>query len=113
MKISKLIVNESYTEPLAGPEVGPAAGLSSLIIDAINGEWETINTYNSIAITAREEGFAEIADILDEINTEENKHVGQLQELLKTLSPNAEAISDGEKEADEYIDDDVSWYSDN
>ena len=50
--------------------------------------------------------------MLEEINTEENKHVGQLQELLKSISPNAEAISDGEEETEDYIDDDVSWYKD-
>ena len=33
-----------------------------------------------------------------EINNEENRHVGQLQQILKELSPNAESIADGEAE---------------
>ena len=113
MKFSKRILKESNTEALSGPPIGPEAGLSSLIIDAINGEWETVDKYNTLAMNARSEGYDQIASVLDEINTEENKHIGQLQELLKKLSPNANAIEDGEQEAEMQVDDDVSWYEDN
>ena len=113
MKFNKRILKESDTATLSGPPIGPEAGLTALLIDAINGEWETINQYNTLAINAREEGYEEIAAIIDELNTEENKHVGQLQEALKMLSPNAHAIEDGEAEAVEQIDDDVSWYAEN
>ena len=107
MKFGKRTLKESDTTSLAGPVVGSEAGLATLLIDSINGEWDTVNLYNSIAITAREAGFDYIAEVLDEINTEENKHIGQLQEILKTISPNATAIADGEKEAEEMVDDDV------
>ena len=110
MKFNKRLLKESDTTAMSGPIVGPEAGLATLLIDSINGEWDTVNLYNSIAITARESGFEDIAAALDEINTEENKHIGQLQELLKTISPNAGAIKDGEEEAKEVIDDDASWY---
>lgn len=110
MNFKKKILKESNTEILPGPVMGPGAGLTTLLIEAINGEWETIDKYNTLAINAREEGFHEIAAVLDEINTEENKHVGQLQELIKQLSPNAEAIEDGEQEAVQQVDDDVSWF---
>ena len=113
MNFKKRILKESNTDALSGPPVGPEAGLSALLIDAINGEWETINQYNTLAINAREEGYHEIAAIIDELNTEENKHVGQLQQVLKMLSPNAEAIEDGEQEATHQIDDDTSWYEEN
>lgn len=102
---------ESDTNALQGPNMGPEAGLADLIIDAINGEWETIKEYNTLAIMARENGYNDIAEVIDDINTEENIHVGQLQEILKRLSPNAEAIADGEKEAaEDFVDDDISWY---
>jgi rubrerythrin len=110
MKFNKRILKESDTSAISGPSIGPEAGLSALLIESINGEWETVNLYNSIAMNAREAGFEDIAKVLDEINTEENKHIGQLQELLKTISPNAYAIKDGEEEAKEVIDDDDSWY---
>ena len=110
MNFKKRLLKESDTVALRGPELGPQSGLTSLLIEAINGEWETINMYNTLAINAREEGYEEIAAIIDELNTEENKHVGQLQEALKLLSPNTSAIADGEAEATEEIDDDDSWY---
>lgn len=110
MNFKKRILKESKTEILSGPSIGPEAGLSALLIEAINGEWETINQYNSLAMNAREEGYHEIAAIIDELNTEENKHVGQLQQALKMLSPNANAIEQGEEEAVQQTDDDASWY---
>ena len=113
MNFKTRLLKESQTAPLSGPPVGPEAGLTALLIDAINGEWETINQYNTLAINAREEGYHEIAAIIDELNTEENKHVGQLQQALKLLSPNAEAIDQGEAEAVQQIDDDASWYEEN
>ena len=112
MNFRKRLLKESNTQALSGPKVGPESGVAAMLIDAINGEWETINEYNSIALMAREEGMNDIASVIDEINTEENKHVGQLQELLKLVSPNANAISEGEAEAREQVDDDVSWYED-
>ena len=112
MKINRCTINESLIEPISGPPIGPEAGLASLIIDAINDEWETVDKYNGLVITARYEGFDVIASVLEEINTEESRHIGKLQELLKTVSPNVEAIADGEEEAEDYIDDDISWYED-
>ena len=103
----------SYNEyTLAGPQEGPEAGLAQLLIDAINGEWETVNMYNGLLIMAKAEGFTDFIPVLEDINTEENKHIGQLQELLKKVSPNAEAIDSGAKEAQEQFDDDDSWYVD-
>ena len=70
---------------------------------AIKDEWDAIETYNTLSITARAEGFEDIATISDEIGTEENKHVGQLQAALKTISPNAEAIDVGEEEGNNQL----------
>lgn len=103
---SKLIESASDdipTETLAGPEEGPKAGLAELISMAIKDEWDAIETYNTLSITARAEGFEDIAAISDEIGTEENKHVGQLQAALKTISPNAEAINVGEEEGNNQL----------
>lgn len=107
MKIQRELL-ENATEVLEGPSVGSEAGLTALIIEAINGEWETVDKYNTLAIMARDEGYSEIAKVIDEINTEENVHIGQLQELLKQISPNAKAIEDGAEH--EIVDDDTSWY---
>jgi len=91
------------TVPEEGPIDGPEAGLASFINGAIQDELKTVDMYNSLAITARSEGFEDIAMMIDEINTEENKHIGQLQEALKTISPNASAIEDGKAEGEEQL----------
>ena len=93
-------LNEEVEVPtLEGPKEGAEYGLSELINAAIQHELETVNEYNTLALNARAEGYDDIASVIDEINTEENKHIGQLQELLKTISPNAQAIVAGETEA--------------
>lgn len=93
-------LNEEVEVPtLEGPNEGAEYGLSELINAAIQHELETVNEYNVLALNARAEGYDDIASVIDEINTEENKHIGQLQELLKTISPNAQAIVAGETEA--------------
>lgn len=84
---------------LEGPNEGAEYGLSELLNSAIQHELETVNEYNVLALNARAEGFDDLASVIDEINTEENKHIGQLQELLKLVSPNAQAIVAGETEA--------------
>ena len=101
-------VNESLTEdvdtvPIVGPNEGPEFGLSELINTAIQNELETVSEYNTLALNARSEGFEDIAKVIEEINTEENRHIGQLQELLKIVSPNATAIDDGKLEGEEQL----------
>lgn len=45
------------------------------------------------------EKAADIKEVVKDILVEENKHIGQLQELLKKVSPNAENIEAGAEEA--------------
>lgn len=99
-------LNESVDTAIEeGPKEGPEFGLSSLLNEAIQEELKTVDFYNSIAITARDSGYEDIAKLVDEINTEENKHIGQLQEALKSISPNAIAIEDGAEEGQEQLSD--------
>ena len=96
------------------PESGAATGIAGMLIDAINDEWETINRYNSMISTIRGmledidniEGITagdlqDTAEIIEDINNEENNHVGMLQSALALYSENVETIKDGEKEADD------------
>ena len=78
-------------------------GVSSMIISSINDEWNTISTYNSIIATLREfsvenSSYQSFIDVVNDIVAEENKHVGQLQEILKKVSPNTSYIEKGEAE---------------
>lgn len=87
------------------PEIGPDLGLSTLLIKAINDEWNTIEFYNNLIATAEQEGHEDIVAIVRDINTEENIHVGQLQELLKKISPITDNIEKGGEEAVEQMED--------
>lgn len=86
-----------------GPEPGPDTGLASALIAAINDEWTTIDKYNSIISTMRYEKRDEMIPVIQDIVNEENKHVGQLQKLLETISANTELIGKGEQEAEKQI----------
>ena len=110
-----------------GPEADdtvPEGPENTFVANTLNeltkGEYETINQYNDFILTVQnmvtkpedmpEEDFKpvfcpELADSINEvikdILAEENKHIGQLQELLKKVSPNAENIEAGADEAKE------------
>lgn len=86
-----------------GPETGEDFGLSALLIDAIKDEWEAIDAYNTLLSNVGDN--EEIKKIIQDINAEENNHVGMLQQALLQLSPVTENIKEGEEEAVETIDD--------
>lgn len=86
-----------------GPKEGSDTGVADMIISAIHDEWTAIQRYNSIIATLRAEAannaeYEGFITVFEEVNNEENKHVGQLQEMLKRISPNANSIAEGEDE---------------
>lgn len=94
---------EDHIDAPAGPAEGSDTGVADILISSINDEWETIKKYNSLVATLRSESvnnsiYNSFIAVIEEINNEENKHVGQLQQLLKQISPNAESIKEGEAE---------------
>jgi rubrerythrin len=98
----KLSLKEDVEETLPGPDE-ENINLADMITTGVKDEYDTIALYNNIAMVARQEGRTDIADLIDNINTEENNHVGMLQSALKTLSKNADAIESGDEEAKEYL----------
>ena len=89
-------------EPAPGPATPVESGVASLLMDAIKDEWSTIDKYNSIIATLRETPGIDPTPyeaILTHINEEELKHVGEIQELLKQISPNTQEIAKGQQEA--------------
>ena len=95
--------NEKEKE-LSAPKAGSDYGLASIINSLIIDEWEAINGYNSAIVNASELGQEDLVKVLTDIQNEENVHVGQLQKCLQTLTPSADKIADGEKEATGQID---------
>ncbi len=96
--ISQDINNTSEETPT--PE---NTGMSQLLIDAINGEWDTIKLYNDIIVNAESYGYSDIANVIRDIIAEENIHIGQLQTALETISPNISSIEKGVEEAEQQL----------
>ena len=99
----EFVDTDSPTRALSGPESGSDYGITDLFISAINDEWKTISAYNSIIETLKYESnnnpeYVAFISILNDINAEEHKHIGQLQEVLEKLSPNVSYIDNGREE---------------
>lgn len=87
--------------------------VANLLNPLIKDELEAIDGYNSAVATFR--GMLEdettdksidyngIIAVISEITNEENLHIGQLEKLLETVSPNAKSIDDGKEEAAEQL----------
>ena len=89
-----------------GPKQGVTTGVADSLIHLINDEWEAIRGYNDFIEMVRanldmenNSSFEKMLPVINDIVNEENKHVGQLQELLKLISPNATSIDSGARES--------------
>lgn len=89
------------------PQTASDTGLANMLIHAINGEWETISEYNDILTVIRNNNQLDMIPVIEDILSEENKHVGQLQKILETISGNVADISEGEQEASEQMSDET------
>ncbi|MEI8393390.1 MAG: rubrerythrin family protein [Rhodospirillaceae bacterium] len=74
---------EEVGDPATGAPIGPTAdNLRASILGEIR---EYTDIYPSMAKTAREEGFAEIADWFETLAKAEKSHAGRFQRALDTL----------------------------
>ena len=101
---SEYMDEHSLEDVPEGPAPGTDTGVASELIALINDEWEAIQGYNNAIATLRATAadnpfYLDAVKVLEEISAEENVHVGQLQEVLKHISPNASEIQKGTKEA--------------
>lgn len=85
------------------PQTPEENGLATTLNKLIVGELDTINDYNAAIQQCKDWGFEDQIPSLEDIVKEEHVHIGQLQELLKTVSSNANAIEQGEEEGAEQI----------
>ena len=80
------------------PAPGPEFGISTLLNNLIQANWDLNSSYNDLVVNAGTNNLPEIAEIAKEIAAEINNHIGKLQAALGTISPNVENISAGEEE---------------
>lgn len=95
------------------PQTDCKMTIATLLNPLIKDELEAIDGYNSTVATIRSMMEDETTDksidyegiiaVISEITNEENLHIGQLEKLLETVSPNAKSIDDGKDEATEQL----------
>lgn len=88
-------------KPLESPLPGEDNDLADLLLNGIKDEVEAIQGYNVIIANLGQHG--EMRQVILDIISEENKHIGQLQKLLSLISPNTEEIQNGIVEASEQL----------
>lgn len=101
---SEYISEHDADNVLPGPAEGADTGVASELTALIKDEWEAIEGYNNAiatlrAMSAQNPFYEDAVKVLEEISAEENVHVGQLQEVLRRISPNAADIEKGTMEA--------------
>ena len=106
---------ENPEEIPASPTTSDAMGVANMLNALIRDEWEAIDGYNSTISSYRAMidneypeadksiDYSALIKILEDISAEENNHVGMLQKALSLVSPNVSEIKDGEKEAENTI----------
>ena len=95
-------------ETPSGPAVGAPTGIADELIKNINDEWTTISNYNKLVANMEAYGFDYMVPTIQDILNEEHLHIGQLQELLKTISPNTDSIEKGEIEGEKDLKGDLA-----
>lgn len=90
-----------------GPAAGAPTGIADELIKNINDEWTTISNYNKLIANMEAYGFDYMIPTIQDILNEEHLHIGQLQELLKTISPNTDSIEKGEIEGEKDLEGDL------
>lgn len=107
-------VNEHLAENVPEmPDSDEKMSIANMLNALIKDELEAIDGYNSTVATIRDIAAREESDksidheginaVLAEITNEENLHIGQLETLLKMVSPNAQSIEDGKEEAAQQV----------
>lgn len=99
---------ESEAEEIAETPNPPEVGLDTAVANELNkmiiGELNTINDYNNlIEMLVANKTNVEILNVIKDINSEEHEHIGQLQQCLKQVSPNAIKMEAGQAEGAKQI----------
>lgn len=77
--------------------------VADMIISTINGKYEHIRELNSIVTTLEECKRDEFVPILKDMLEQEHNMIGQLQEIVKVVSPEAEEVEVGKEEVEDSL----------
>ena len=115
--IAQKAFEEPITEPTpennetvgGAPAFGEDSGVASMLNGLIKSEYDAIEDYNAALATLNgaDKDYSEMINVITDIVGEEHVHVGQLTELMKIVSPNVARQEEGQKEAEEQIEEPV------
>lgn len=77
--------------------------VADMMISAINAKYDHIRDLNSIVTTLEECGRSEYVDIIKEMLEDEHRMIGQLQEIVKEVSPEANEVEVGKEEVEDSL----------
>lgn len=77
--------------------------VADMMISAINAKYDHIRDLNSIVTTLEECGRSEYVDIIKEMLEAEHRMIGQLQEIVKEVSPEAVEVEVGKEEVEDSL----------
>lgn len=100
-KLANAGLNESLTEDLDQTETG----MSSVLMDLINQEYNLLSLYESAQITFEDHDENKFNELFEYIKDDINIHIGMLQAAIEDLNPSAEKIEDGKEQGENLIDD--------
>ncbi|MBO7734738.1 MAG: hypothetical protein J6S67_19415 [Methanobrevibacter sp.] len=102
--LDEFVADDDITPAPDGEELGITGLLNNLVVDEI----DAVNGYNGAIATIKDlpdvDGADDAVNVLSDIANEENMHIGEIQQLLKLFSQQADSIEDGKKEAQGIID---------
>lgn len=71
--------------------------ISSFVTDLIKNKWEQVDNINGMIMTSPDFD-PETVEILKEIISDEYVHIGQLEKIVQSISPEAVALDNGANE---------------
>lgn len=100
-----IVVDPAPMLDVGAPDSIPSEnlGLADLFMAAINDEYKTIASYNSLIANLNEVGYPDLAAVISHINEEEQIHVGMIQHALEKISEQAKKVEEGKHEAEQII----------
>ena len=94
-------LNEDINDPATSTE--EEAGISAVITNLINQEYQMLSQYDSAQVTLEAHGDDTLTQIFDYITDDIYIHIGMLQTCLGEATDSADKIQDGIQQADQLL----------
>lgn len=73
---------------------------SNLVTTLIKHSWESVDLFNSVALTLKSNGNENVTSVIEDIINSLYINIGQLEAILQDVNSQAEVIDDGKDKVD-------------